>query len=340
MYAGSTCTFAADTQVRGYALYGCLAAASSVLLLMAIRTDRRRHWIAYGAAVGLMQLTHTLAFTVVLGQILVTPAPRRRRLFWSAAVAAGLCAAWLPLLLQQSHTPVLGGLPPLSTELGLETLSSISGLAGWPWLLWTGAAATILVLAISPAPRPSQTVARAVAISVILVPMAVTGLTSHHIFMPRYMVPAGGAFVVLLANLWEGPGWRRALIACLVVANLVAVEASVWTPSGWRQNWRGAAAHIQAQRQPGDGLILIPGYATFVLSYYLGGIGQIRMQDDGQISSTGDPPQYGLPEFDETTLQVANTRHPRLWGAWQWHQADDSGDIVVGLLGPPISLKK
>jgi hypothetical protein len=216
-------------------------------------------------------------------------------------------------------------------------------------------AAITLGLLMAPAHTPSQALARSVGLATVLVPLLIT-CTPTHVLMPRYLIPLVAALAVRIVPWWQ-PWWAgQTAVLVLLSLNLGLLEMSVWVPHQWRQNWRAVAARIRANEQPGDGIVTLPGYCTFVLNYYLRH--PLQWQEDGTLS-TGDSLQYGPASFDPALLQQADHLHARLWivmtqvdlydpqhdtatwlvehrsnlGTWKYVQSDPSGDIVLSLMG-------
>ncbi len=208
---------------------------------MALRTDRPRDWVAYGGAVGLMQLTHTLAFTVVLGQILATGAlgdagcssrPPSRPVY---APPGCLCCCSKAILRSGHIAPLVHG------KSGVADLVQHFWPGDEPGSWWTGAAVTILVLALPLKPSPSRAVARGCQCHPGAHGRDGTDVPSH--LHARATWCWRSAFVVLLANLWSGPLVAPSADWCLVLANLAGIEHLYGAPPVGRQNWRGCRAH-------------------------------------------------------------------------------------------------
>lgn len=329
-YAVSWPAWSADTQVRNYALLGFATALSGWCLLEAVQTGGRRRWIAYVLSSTLLVYSHNLAVCVLLAHLLAFP---RRPVVLSLGVVVLLYAGWVPLLLQQSHSIGFQGLPPLSLPLFLQAMASIPGVGpvGGEPLLLVGTALTLAVVALGwRLPRPSQRLAWFVVVVAILGPLVATVATTRHVFLPRYLLPAVPALAVLAGGTASArSSWLRAAVVLLMLYNLVQVELCTWVPQYWRQDFRDAVATLSARMQPGDGLLLLPGYALFPVNYYLHTLSDIVVGGQGMLGYQGPVAEYGLSGFDEGALAAAFSRHPRLWLLKTQSWIYDPDDSVV-----------
>jgi hypothetical protein len=104
-------------EARGYALMVFLLLASTLAMLLALDTGRRRYWALYAVASGLAMLTHYTAVFLLVGQLMWLLWTHRQA--WRAALVANLGAVilfspWIPAAIRQFRSPTLNILNSLS----------------------------------------------------------------------------------------------------------------------------------------------------------------------------------------------------------------------------------
>jgi mannosyltransferase len=114
----------------------------------------------------------------------------------------------------------------------------------------------------------------------LLVPLLLTWVISwdlpilqkRSIYMDRYLITTLPAFVMLVA--WglvlmseRGRGLAVAALAAVIVAAVLALCNLYYDPSYAREDWRAAMTYLDAERGPGDVLLLRPNH-TLPLAYY------------------------------------------------------------------------
>jgi 4-amino-4-deoxy-L-arabinose transferase-like glycosyltransferase len=115
----------------------------------------------------------------------------------------------------------------------------------------------------------------------LAVPVLLTWLISldlpisqkRSIYVDRYLITVLPPFLVLaawgLVSLWENGRWVACAALILAVVGVVPSLLSMYRdPAYSRDNWRGAMAHLGAERQVGDVLLLRPSH-TLPYAYYL-----------------------------------------------------------------------
>lgn len=240
-----------SAEARGYGLLMMLVVASTLSMLMAVDTGKRRWWVAYGAGVALATYTHYTGVFVLAAQLgwLVWGVPNaRRRALTATGLAAVFYLPWLPSLqadLASPTTEILGALSPFdpaSVKLSLghwavgfpyARVAPLRELPGEVSLVMLAAA---LLVALSAVPSmftarlPAPPASRRILLVVILaaataVAEAAVSLFSTNVFSTRnlaaswpYMALAASGVTMLL-------GRRRRLAVSLLAIAAFAIGA-------------------------------------------------------------------------------------------------------------------
>jgi mannosyltransferase len=225
----------------------------------------------------------------------------------SFAAIALLYLPWLPSMLgryQQDRSYWEGALKlgealrhvALSFTTGApETMLEAGGLRLLPWFGLAGVIAVAALLWQEWTARradlrgPSPVVALLV---VLLLPvMAVLLLASRSPkFNPRYLMLVSPAYLLLLAGgiaALAKSAHRTAavrLAASVLLAALVAISAiglRNWftDPAFTKAQWRELAAHVRAERQPDEAVVVVSGHAYPAWRYYAPDIAAVRLPD-------------------------------------------------------------
>ena len=111
-------------------------------------------------------------------------------------------------------------------------------------------------------------------ISLLLFTFIISYILSYKLPMnPRYLLFLILPFYVGVAasygmfyRLWGTPGIVYALLAVLVIVNVPALTNYY---SGYsKEDWRGFSGQILNMTQPGDKIVLVPGYMSLPFNYY------------------------------------------------------------------------
>lgn len=225
----------------------------------------------------------------------------------SFAAIALLYLPWLPSMLaryQQDRSYWQGALKlgealrhvALSFTTGApETMLEADGVRLLPWF---GLAAFIALAALfwqewtarrAGLRGPSPVVALLV---VLLLPvMAVLLLASRSPkFNPRYLMLVSPAYLLLLtggiAALAKAAHRTSAarlaagvLLAALVTVSVMGLSNWFTDPAFTKAQWRELAAHVRAERQPGEAVALVSGHAYPAWRYYAPDIPAVRLPD-------------------------------------------------------------
>ncbi|MEV4706312.1 glycosyltransferase family 39 protein [Actinoplanes sp. NPDC049316] len=256
-------------EARPYA-FTCLLSVLAVLLLLgATEHASAWRWVAYGSSVVLLGVSHLVALSTLAAHAVVVAVrhkgPRRVLVPW--AVTLAVCAAALApvawLGTRQSDTQ-LAWVNPLTLGTLYQAPGDIAGAHRAAWLL--------LGLALLARWRPAHPVV-AMAVMAVAPPaaVAVVSVLFHPFWVDRYLLvvlaPAAILAAVAVARTAEWASRRsRVTTALRILAVLVLLAASAY-PDQRRvrsatykagPDYRGIAALIRHDQQPGDALVYEP----------------------------------------------------------------------------------
>ena len=272
------------TEAKMYALMACLCLLSTYSLLRASASARGGWWITYGV-VGVFGLYVHLFFVFLLvfhalAFLLLERLPWRFS-WWLPAPTAVLALGFLPLSSWEVPALLYGHesvhrFVPLHEMVGVLALRFALHREGWealPLLLpFVLLICFWLASLLGKAPGTvSLRKGQGWLALYVLVPVLAFFLISWRVpgFMHRYfifIVPA--VYLLLAGGLLHAWRWRPAAggLLALSVAGLWAW--SYLNPAEERTDYRSAAAYVQRQTQPGDGIGFLAGYAERGFRYY------------------------------------------------------------------------
>jgi mannosyltransferase len=265
------------TEARAYALLALLSAASTLVLLEALRHGGRGHWTLFALLTAGILYTHYTGVGVVVAQAgwaLAVGAGRRRAILLANAGALLLFAPWLPYVRKDGTVEIyeavgprdLGGYvaevghafpghPILSLQQLPGTLAVVV-LAGALVAAGAGALAErrprLGVLAASPAGL-LVVVALATPVALALLSLQADGGA----FLARSLSPSLPAILVLVAAALTAP---RRRLAIAVTATFLAVlgygAVRVDLPGNRRPDYVAFARFIDERAKPGDPVLV------------------------------------------------------------------------------------
>lgn len=317
--------YAAEARPYAFALLFSLLAL--LLLLWTLHRPGVGRWIGYGAAVLLVGLSHVIALTTLAAHVAVLLRHRRdagfRRLLWHWAVATGLAVALLlPLLwlgVNQRDDQVDWVADPTLRALSRFPAQVVGSEPG-AWFL--------LGLAVVALRHPARQVGPLLVLA--LAPIAVVlavALLGVSFWVPRYLlvVLPPLALMAALGLLHPLPhsadGLRRIAVAFGVAALAVLLLAFVVLPDQRKVrqptvksggDYRGAAAIIARDRQPGDVLVHPPGTRSLRagLDHYLRSVPD-RPRDVLMERSAAEVGRLRAQEYPNAAAKLRGTA--RVW---------------------------
>ncbi|GAA2569295.1 hypothetical protein GCM10010435_49030 [Winogradskya consettensis] len=255
-------------EARPYAMACLVSVVSLILLHRALSRPGKARWLAYGAAVVGLGLSHVIALTALGAHGAVVLMCRRRAIgAWGVSVAVALVVLgpifWLG---SGQRGAQLHWVPPMTVEAVRNFPVKLTGSAEVAWLL--------IGLAVTAGWRARRHVL-AMAFAAV-VPLGVILVVSAHgpsFWVNRYLLFVLAPTAILAAVALCRAGTARVVVVLLLLA-AVAYPAQ-WTVRGRTvkngTDDRSVARIIRAGQQPGDGIIYRPGSRTLRpgVDYYL-----------------------------------------------------------------------
>jgi hypothetical protein len=262
---------------RGYSGLLFWVLLSSYFLMRGLREGRPTLWMGFAVTVALGIYTHITMIFVIGGQLAVYGWQlwTRRREEWPdrwAGLVLGFCAGGLfTLFLHALVLPQIRG--------GME--HTVSVVQAWKNPLWTaleifrglrigfaGAAVAIVALGVVAAGIWSFVRRQPEVVLLLFVPPAIGAAyvisVGHHLW-PRFfyfafgfaaLVAIRGAMTIEQALLSRLRGGRSGELGILCAGMVVVSALSVPSAFGPKQDYEGAMAFVQAERKPGDAVLM------------------------------------------------------------------------------------
>ncbi|MEA2677130.1 MAG: mannosyltransferase [Chloroflexota bacterium] len=297
-----------EQEVRVYTLLVAWSAITTLAYIRLVEQPNRWRAAAYVlAAVGLIYL-HPLNGWMLVAHALVTLMMVEPRWRWRLlALYVPVLIAALPiaryLILNRNRADWI---PAATPYLVAQEISQLMGAAAL-------AIALMLVIALGlsrgwrrdmPALRLPLLVVVATIGGVLLMSIVIQPL-----FVSRYLIGVLPMLFIVTARAAAALPWPRAIMAGLLALSMLGVGS--WLIDGVKDNWRAAAAYVDARLQPGDGVIIWPNYYRLPFVYY---------------ASPGEPlypstpwstlylPSYGMsidlpPDVDNARIWLVRTEH-------------------------------
>ncbi len=290
-----------EQEARTYTL---LMATSAIATLLYLRmTERWTVWrgVLYVLAGGLLIYVQPIgAFVVVahgLAVLLFRPRAEWRRLL---QLFAPIFVLWLPMIVfAWRNSDRIAWIEPITIDLAFNHLVALGGglVAG----------AVLVILLVLGARRDVVTLWLVVPIvGIIALSIFVQPTLQKHYLLG--VIPA--AAIIAARN-------RPALIAVLLAVSLVGVWN--WYDRGIKDDWRGAAAWVTAEMEPGDGIVFDPGFLRHGYSFYASAPEPVWPAFSW--SSSLRPGPTDLTRFDGV---------PRIWLV-QGHESYRTNDVAESL---------
>lgn len=269
---------AAAQQVRPYTLAIAAVLLATLVFALALRGSPA-WWLAYVPACALLALAHPIAVTVLPAHAAAAALALRGRrpALVRAAVAIALgAAAAAPLALaavadRADAADGAGGLRAEDVAVGLLRAG------GWNAALIALAALGLAALLAGRATQPAWRAALVAG----LVAAPVLAVLATAVFLPVYPERAlvvcapGVALAAGAAVVWL-PDGVAARVAAAAVAVLAVPALVLWYVRPASEDWRSALAALEARRQPGETVLVVPARAEAAASYYAPSIRVVR----------------------------------------------------------------
>lgn len=268
---------------RSFALVMGAVLVGTWCLVQALSTGHRRWWFAYTASVAVAGTLHEFAVLAVVAHgvtlLLVRPSWRAWRAWLVSALACAVLVAPLAVLSQQQAGQVSYMTAPTWSTL-VDLAEKFLSTSVWLSLVVVGLAVVGIVADVRGRSDREGIGLVAVALPLLLVPVGLLLGTSlvHPLFQVRYVLFSVAGLPLLAARGIDllttaagrisgrtAVGWVvvAVLVLGISVAQLPALRQERTTNSR-SQDFAGAAAVVQAEARPGDGVVFLP------LTYRLG----------------------------------------------------------------------
>jgi hypothetical protein len=269
-----------------------LVVSSCYFFVRALQDDSRAAWAGYALTAGAALYVHVFAALVIVGQLAALAWRGRPSIRWRRAGAAlmGLAVVSAPIvafaLFRGGQIGWIGE-PTLGKTAGTFVVMA-GGLAGGrararPDQLLGGVLTLVyaagFVLAIAEGRRrgndslpDTQRWGRAFLLSTTAIPVALAfavSLVAQPIFYYKYFAVIVPMLAILVAAGLTSIRRSRvalALLAALVVVSLAAIGRCYGDCN--REDWAGAAHHVEARTEAGDALVFYAPYVRTPFEYY------------------------------------------------------------------------
>jgi len=239
-----------EQEARVYTLLMAMSAISTLLYLRVTERWTLLRAGLYVPAAGVMIYLHPIgAFVVVAHALAVLLFRPRREWLRLMAMFIPVVVLWIPMIsFAMRNGDRIAWIPPLSFDLAFTHMVALGG--------GLVASSVLLVLLVIGARRDVITlwllvpIVGIVALSLFVQPT----LQKHYLLL---VIPA--AAIIAARN-------RPAIIAVLIAVSLVGVWN--WYDRGVKDDWRGAAAWVTANVEPGDGIVFDPNYLRQAYGFY------------------------------------------------------------------------
>jgi hypothetical protein len=248
------------TEGRAYATLVFLVVASTLSLLLALDTGRKRWWVLYAIAAAAAMYTHYTAIFVLVVQAIWA---FRKETVIASLGAVVLWLPWVPSYLHQKDNPgveAIGALFPLTAkEFGKALVQLVDGhpfvkLTSLPGVIALVLLAAAVIIALPGVRKPSRrgwliiALAAATPVGVLLSQAA-----GQDIYAPRNMFASLPYICVGLGALLE----RRRVAIGLAAAALVIGAIEFEQPANRRTPWKQVASYIDSHAAPGDAVVQV-----------------------------------------------------------------------------------
>lgn len=254
-----------EQEARVYTLLVAWSAITTLAYLRLVEQPNRWRAAAYVVAAVLLIYIHPLNGWMLVAHALVTivHAPgnwRRRLLALYVPVLIGAIPIMRYLIINRARADWI---PPATPQLIADELSQLMGAAAL-------AVALALVIAFGLG-RVWRTELPVLRLPLLLITMTIGGilvmsLFIQPLFVARYLIGVLPLLFIVVARAAAALPWPRAFMAGLLVLSLASTGS--WLINGVKDDWRAAAAYVETNVQPGDGVIIWPNYYRLPFAYY------------------------------------------------------------------------
>ena len=302
-------------EAKMYTMVVALALGSTWALVTALERNERWWWVAYAVVTTLMFYTHVATILVFGAQLLYAIGTWRewssRRRPWLIAIGV-LTLPYIPIGLWAMR--VIGGQadtwhPAVTLWSALETFAVKFAVDRYDDDIRIWASILYAVLAVAGIAGLAYWRRREKwwLLVALLVVVPVIGLwlvsLQQSVFSDRYGIVALPFYLILVS---AALGWmlRRQYAWSLAVVAMIFLVSFAWAPirdvnrteSAEKEDWRSAYAWVADRHEPGDALVVMPGYLITTWEYH--------QQRDGRLDAIHGFPMgsFTIDWFDESDM--------------------------------------
>jgi mannosyltransferase len=253
------------TEARAYATLVFIVAASTLALLLAIDTGRRRWWVLYAVLTAAAMYTHYTAIFVLAVQAIWA---FRKETVIAMAGAVLLWLPWVPSYLHQKDNPgveAIGALFPLTPkDFGKALVQLIDGhpfvkLTDLPGVVGVALLAIGVAIALPSVRRPSRRAFLIIALAAATpIGVLLSQAAGQDIYAPRNLIASLPYACVGLGALLE----RRRIAIAFAAAALVIGAVEFEQPANRRTPWGEVAKYIDSHAAPSDAVVQVDYFGT------------------------------------------------------------------------------
>jgi mannosyltransferase len=298
-------------EARVYALAALLTVAAALLLVEALNRGAPAWWIAWGVTTVLLVYAHAAAVVVVAAfgaAILLHPKRPAAPALLTGSLAIGVALVPLAVLLLRADTRWLDWIPEPALSDISPTVESLAGGES-PLIAFAIAGAAALIVAVRRPLARSWGLLFSALLAVLPIALLFTASYLKPLFLSRYLIVAVPGMVLLAT---AGIRKLRFPALMLVAGAVFVVLAAPHLDDGYvnrsKEDWRGVAAAVAAQAQPGDVVVVYPfGFDTF------------RYYHDG----------HPILSSAEILTNRVDDRHDRVWLVVYEHRREDGAATAL-----------
>lgn len=275
-------------ELRGYSLVLLLVIAATYALVRAVREEGTFWWTVWAVAGALSAYAHLFGVLVVGAHLTALGLGPRKGAQWHrvavwTVVLAVLLAPMAAFILSNPGTQV-DWIPPLGPGSFARLARELVGapeqglhytVFALPATVFVGIALLRSVRIWQANPDGEEACGQILVVSWLVIPIitvAVISLVVQPLFFSRYFIVVLPAFSLLVAS---GITAFRAHVGVVPLAVVLAVVIAVPTilslyDDAGRQDWRRAVGAVVDDWQPGDAIVITPGYYLTAVDHYLG----------------------------------------------------------------------
>jgi mannosyltransferase len=264
---------------RSYGIVALFVVVAALLFVDGVEHPRRRTWILWGLAAGVLVHLHMLAGLIVLAQAVSLLLLPPRAIAWPHVRAGAITLALVALPMavyaavgDSGQTSWIPAITPHAVAGFGKVAAGSRPLEVLEAILFAGAAAGVVV-ALRARGRSLDAWRRGfVLLWVALPPLALAALSVvKPLFQPDYLIGIVPGLALMVGMVAAAPHRRRLALpaAGLVAVLALATELDRPHPTPANEDLRGAAAFVAAHTRRGDGIAYAPAFARPGLVFYL-----------------------------------------------------------------------